>query len=171
MDIQQLRYFVEVAQELHFGRAADRLHITPSPLSRRIRELERELGVELYVRGYHDVQLTEAGQLLLDPARDVLQRFDALKALVRAQASSARPGLHVGASPLTPPHSLDVLLDTMRSVDARMAGPVVLEPTAQLLPPSDELRTGCRGRSSAGRRAGCVQHAGDGVHLGRRAAG
>jgi DNA-binding transcriptional LysR family regulator len=133
MDIQQLRYFVEVAQQLHFGRAADNLHVTPSPLSRRIRELERELGVTLLIRGYHEVQLTDAGQALLTPARDVLAQFDDIKNIARDHSGSVAPSLRVGASPLTPPHSLDFLLETLRGVDADPIGAVVLEPSAPLL--------------------------------------
>ncbi|MFF5991694.1 LysR family transcriptional regulator [Prauserella flavalba] len=79
-----LRYFVAVAEELNFTRAAQRLHMAVSPLSRRVKDLERELGAALFVRGHHRVELTGAGEALLPAARDVIQRFDAVPELVRA---------------------------------------------------------------------------------------
>ena len=76
VELRQLRYFVAVAEELHFGRAAERMHMSQSPLSRAIRELERELGLVLFVRTTRRVELTPAGSVLLERARRGLVEID-----------------------------------------------------------------------------------------------
>jgi DNA-binding transcriptional LysR family regulator len=70
-----LRYFVAVAEELNFTRAAERLHMATSPLSQRIRDLERELGAPLFLRNSRKVELTAAGERFLPAARDTIERF------------------------------------------------------------------------------------------------
>ncbi|WP_169811465.1 LysR family transcriptional regulator [Nocardia harenae] len=97
MEIFHLRYFVTVADELNFSRAAARLNISPSPLSQRIKDLENAVGTTLFSRTPQYVRLTAAGQALLPQARDVVERFDALQRNFARSHSTAR--LRVGVAP------------------------------------------------------------------------
>src|SRR5438552_765174 len=98
MDLQQLRCYLAVAETLHFGRAAELLHLTPSPVSRAIKELERELDVPLFVRGYHEVELTAAGRALMDPIQRIVAGVDDLKRIAGLAGSPALRPIRVGAA-------------------------------------------------------------------------
>jgi DNA-binding transcriptional LysR family regulator len=95
METRELRYFVAVAEELHFGRAAQRLGIAQPPLSRAIRQLERRLGVALLRRTSRTVTLTEAGSVLLREGKAALDAVDAADRRTRraALAADGHPGL------------------------------------------------------------------------------
>ena len=86
MELRHLRYFMTVAEELHFGRAAARLHMAQPPLSQQIRQLEAELGFALFYRTKRTVQLTEAGQLFLDDTRQIFRQLN--RAVQRGQSAS-----------------------------------------------------------------------------------
>ena len=92
METRELRYFVAVAEELHFGRAAQRLGMAQPPLSRAISQLERRLGVALLERTSRSVKLTEAGSVLLREGRAALDAVDAASRRAR-RAGGARAGL------------------------------------------------------------------------------
>ncbi|HEX7645067.1 MAG TPA: LysR substrate-binding domain-containing protein [Burkholderiaceae bacterium] len=87
LELRQLRYFVAVAEELHFGRAAERLHMTQPPLSQTIQALEACLGTALFARTNRSVALTPAGQALLPEARRLLQQVQGLPELARRAAA------------------------------------------------------------------------------------
>ncbi|OYO00359.1 LysR family transcriptional regulator [Enemella evansiae] len=84
MQLERLQYFVALAEELHFSRAAERLQLSQPALSQQVKRLERQLGVQLCERGPHGVTLTAAGQRLADGARDLVTSYEALIAEVTA---------------------------------------------------------------------------------------
>jgi len=99
MDIRQLRYFLAVATERNFSRAAERLHMAQPPLSRQIQQLEQEVGAELFDRGSRPMALTEAGRLFYEHAIQVTRRMDELKESMRSYINANRPRFVVGFVP------------------------------------------------------------------------
>ena len=116
MELRHLRYFLAVAEELHFGRAASRLHIAQPPLSQQIRKLERELGVALFDRTKRRVELTPAGRALLDETRDVLARAERA---VRTAQRAGRGEIGHLAIGFVPSADLDILPRVLRAWRAR----------------------------------------------------
>ena len=101
VDLRKLRYFVAVADNLHFRKAAEQLHIAQPALSRSIGALERELGAQLFIRDKRSVTLTPAGRQLLDDARPLLVAADAPP----ADACSAPAAAHTIPSSASAPAS------------------------------------------------------------------
>jgi DNA-binding transcriptional LysR family regulator len=99
MELRHLKYFVAVAEEGHFGRAARRLFISQPPLSRQIRDLEEEVGVRLFERGRDRVRLTEAGRQFLEGARQTLVQADRTVALAKGAAEGKSGFLSIGYIP------------------------------------------------------------------------
>src|SRR5215211_4602149 len=96
ISLRQLRCFVILAEELHFRRAAERLHITQPPLTQRIQDMERELGVELFRRLGHRVELTDAGRAVLKSARETLAQAEGLYEVAQRAACGEYGQIRVG---------------------------------------------------------------------------
>lgn len=96
MEFRQLRYFVTVAQQRNFTRAAEMLNITQPPLSRQIQLLEEELGVALFHRASRPVRLTESGRILYEQALQVLGRIDQMMAMTRRAGQKEKQVLSIG---------------------------------------------------------------------------
>jgi DNA-binding transcriptional LysR family regulator len=107
MEIHQLRCFLRVAHEGHFGRAAESLHMTPSPVSRAVKALEAELGTLLFDRSHHSIRLTPAGRTLALGAETLLEEFDELARTVAASADRPHTPIALGGTPIAPPVLID----------------------------------------------------------------
>ncbi|HET7487529.1 MAG TPA: LysR substrate-binding domain-containing protein [Acidimicrobiales bacterium] len=110
MELRHLRSFVAVAEELHFGRAAARLHVAQPAVSQTIGALERELGVLLFDRSSRSVSLTEAGAALLPDAVAVLERVEAFADAASRRRSGSAGRVSIGVPPALPP---DLLTEVM----------------------------------------------------------
>ncbi|MET0419705.1 MAG: LysR family transcriptional regulator [Actinoplanes sp.] len=134
MDLQQLRCFLAVAEELHFGRAAERLHMSASPVSRTVKDLERELEVELFLRSYHQVELTPAGLELARRVRPLVAQLDRLPNDIRLIAAGDAAVVHLGGSHLAPPAILDTVVECAERGSPGRTVEVDLAPSSELLP-------------------------------------
>ena len=99
MELRQLRYFVAVAEDLHFRRAAERLHVAQPAVSEQVRKLEVDLGVQLFERTHRSVSLTDAGAALLDEARRVLRQTEVARQAARGATERAAMRLRIGYLP------------------------------------------------------------------------
>ncbi|MCV7393686.1 LysR family transcriptional regulator [Mycobacterium paraseoulense] len=115
VELHHLRCFVSVAEERHFGRAAQRLHLSPAPVSRAVRALESELGVALFIRGHHNVRLTAAGSALRERAAEILRHADSLSDYARSFRHRAS-AITIGAFHLSPPAVLDRTVVALRNL-------------------------------------------------------
>ena len=117
MEIRHLRCFLAVAEELHFARAAERLHMEQSPLSRTIRELEEDLGVQLFVRTSRSTRLTLAGRFFLEHVPRVLAVLEQARESVKAAANGFQGQLRIALSDCVAPFRLSGLLARCREED------------------------------------------------------
>jgi DNA-binding transcriptional LysR family regulator len=106
MELRHLRYFVAVAEELNFTRAAKRLGINQPPLSFQIRQLEKEMGTPLFYRRTRGVELTNAGKLMLEEARVILRQVERAKIGVRRRARGETGRINIGSAGATYFHPL-----------------------------------------------------------------
>ncbi len=104
MELRHLRYFLAVAEEQHVTRAAERLGIEQPPLSRQIKALEHELGVQLFRRKARGVALTDAGRTLLENVRTILPRIDRAVETTKRSARGEEGQIRVGVAPTAPFH-------------------------------------------------------------------
>ena len=121
MELRHLRYFVAVAEELHFSRAAERLHVAQPAVSEQIRKLEAELGVRLLNRTKRTVSLTDAGAALLGEARRALQQVEVARLATRDVAERTANRLRIGYAPASlpavVPKALAQLAVSMKSLE------------------------------------------------------
>ncbi|PRF44077.1 LysR substrate-binding domain-containing protein [Burkholderia multivorans] len=117
MELRHLRCFLAVAEELHFARAAERLHIDQSPLSRTIKELEEELGARLFVRTTRSTQLTRAGRKLLEHVPRIFTALEQARDSVKSSANGFCGQLRIALSDGVTPSRLPALLARCREED------------------------------------------------------
>ena len=131
MELRHLRYFVAVAEELHFLRAAQRLHIEQSPLSRAIKDLEADLGVKLFERTTRSTRLTGAGEVFLEEARHVLSTCAQARASARGAATGRKGRLRIGFAEGVAQPRLSDLLARYRAEAAEVDLKIVQMPLEQ----------------------------------------
>jgi DNA-binding transcriptional LysR family regulator len=134
MDLHQLRCFVAAAEELHFGRAAQRLEMLPSALGRFIRLLEEDLGTRLMTRTTRSVTLTDDGAILLREARALLAQADGLAARFRTHGRKQASTIRVGAIDSAAAGLLPTLLHDFRERRPDVTVQLVEDKTIRLLP-------------------------------------
>lgn len=120
MDVHQAKAFLAVAEELHFGRAADRLRMAQPPLSRTIKKLERALGAELFVRSTRHVELTQAGEALMEPARKLITTSEEAHRVVQETVKGDVGVIHFGFAGASVHDSVGEIARQMRRHNPRV---------------------------------------------------
>ncbi|WP_100632603.1 LysR family transcriptional regulator [Pseudomonas qingdaonensis] len=133
MELRHLRCFLAVAEELHFARAAERLHIEQSPLSRTIKELEEDLGEQLFVRTSRSTRLTRAGKLFLEHVPRVFSALQQARDSVNAAANGFHGQLRIALSDGITPSRLSSLLALCRQEEPEVDIRLFQVPLAQQL--------------------------------------
>jgi DNA-binding transcriptional LysR family regulator len=131
MELRHLRCFLAVAEELHFARAAERLHMEQSPLSRAIKELEEDLGMQLFIRTSRSTRLTLAGRLLIESAPRVFTALEQVRESVKAAANGFHGRLRIALSDGVTPSRLPALLACYREEDPEIEIRLFEVPLAQ----------------------------------------
>lgn len=131
MEFRHLRYFLAVANELHFARAAERLHIEQSPLSRAIKELEEELGVQLFVRTTRSTRLTRAGKLFLECVPRVFTALQQARDSVKAAANGFHGQVRIALSDCIAPTCFSTLMALCRQEEPEIEIRLFEVPLAQ----------------------------------------
>jgi DNA-binding transcriptional LysR family regulator len=137
VELRHLRYFVAVAEELHFRRAAERLHVAQPAVSEQVRKLEQELGVRLFDRTRRSVELTTAGTALLDEARRVLRQAEIAMMAARNAQEQATVRLRIGYLPDSLPLAVPQALRHLRTAAPRVETQLETGSTHRLM---DEVR-------------------------------
>lgn len=114
MELRHLRYFLAVAEELHFARAAERLHMDQSPLSRTIKDLEEELGAQLFTRTTRNTRLTHAGKVFLERVPRIFEALEQARDGVKSAANGFHGQLRIALSDGITPSRLPALLARSR---------------------------------------------------------
>ncbi|HET6393125.1 MAG TPA: LysR family transcriptional regulator [Blastococcus sp.] len=140
MDLRDLEAFIAVAEELHFGRAATRLHMAQPPLSNRIKLLEKELDVQLFERSTRSVKLTDAATRLLVPARRALSQVAVVKDVAASIASGEEGRVRIGFAGASSQRALPLLTRAVR--DAHPGIELVLRSQTYVYDALDRLMSG-----------------------------
>jgi DNA-binding transcriptional LysR family regulator len=139
MELRHLRYFVAVAEDLHFRRAAERLHVAQPAVSEQVRKLEQELGVRLFDRTQRSVSLTVAGSAFLEEARHVLCHADVAQQAARSAAEQVTMRLRIGYLPDSLPTRVPRALRHLSASAPRVQVQLETGPALSLI---DGLRSG-----------------------------
>jgi LysR family hydrogen peroxide-inducible transcriptional activator len=132
MEIRQLRYVLQIAQEKNFSRAAEKLHIAQPSLSQQLSKLEKEIGVLLFQRNTNSVELTHAGIIFVEKAQKIVDRVEQLQQEMEDISLMRKGKLNVGSLPITGSHILPLVLPVFKAKYPEIEIALVEDTTANL---------------------------------------